>query len=120
MIRGKWSGPNEKFKIQPQKIKNWKDDEFIFYTSYDGRKLKLNYSFYKDAEKYSGHDAASKIKVPTIIVQGDADNVVLAEQSIKTSTLIRNASMSSVTASISLYCACILNTDTRNFRQLHF
>ena len=51
---------------------------------------KLNYSFFEDAEKVSGFEAAKKIKVPALIVHGSQDKVVPVEQSRKTASLIPN------------------------------
>ena len=70
-------------------VGQWKKDGFIRHETKRG-KLRLNYSFFEDAEKVSGFEAAKKIKVPVLIVHGDGDKVVPAEQSRKTTSLIPN------------------------------
>jgi len=73
-----------------QEIKNWKEKGYIDITGVDDEKRKLNYSFYKDAERINGYDAAKKIKIPTLIVHGDRDETVTIEQSKRTASLIEN------------------------------
>ncbi len=70
-------------------VKQWKKQGFIRHKTKKG-KLRLNYSFFEDAEKVSGFEAGSQIKVPTIIIHGDQDKVVPIEQSKKTASLIPN------------------------------
>ena len=74
-----------------QEIKTWKEKGFIYYTSSDGRKLKLNYSFFEDDKKVNGYEAAKKIKIPTFIVHGDNDESVPIEQSKKIVGLMENS-----------------------------
>lgn len=74
-----------------QEIETWKERGFIYYTSSNGRKLKLNYSFFEDDEKVNGYEAAKKIKIPTFIVHGDNDESVPIEQSKKIVGLIDNS-----------------------------
>ncbi len=74
-------------------VEEWKKKGFIYYTSGDGRKLKLNYSFFEDAEAIHGYDAAAKIKSPTLIVHGSQDQSVPLEQSQKTARLIKNCTL---------------------------
>jgi len=74
-----------------QEIETWKERGFIYYTSGDGRGLKLNYSFFEDDEKVNGYEAAKKIKIPTLIVHGDNDESVPIEQSEKIVGLIDNS-----------------------------
>src|SRR3989338_7182504 len=71
-------------------VKEWKEKGYIYYQRLDGRKLKLNYSFFEDANKVSGYSCAKKIKIPTIIIHGDKDLSVPLEQSNKTASLIKN------------------------------
>jgi dipeptidyl aminopeptidase/acylaminoacyl peptidase len=71
-----------------EELKNWRKTGFRYYESGDGRKLKLNYSFYEDFKNNDGYKAAHNIKAPTIIVHGDADESVPVSQSIKISKLI--------------------------------
>ncbi len=70
-------------------VSEWKKEGFIWHETKRG-KLRLNYSFFEDAEKVSGFEAAKKINIPTLIVHGSLDNVVPVEQSKKTASLISN------------------------------
>lgn len=49
-------------------------------TGQPGR-LALRYAFYEDSLRYSGYDAAGSITAPTLIVQGDRDELVPLHQS---------------------------------------
>ncbi len=81
---GKISAKEDKVDVE-----QWKKDGFIWHETKRG-KLRLNYSFFEDAEKFSGFEAAEKINVPTLIVHGSWDKVVPVEQSKKTAFLIPN------------------------------
>ena len=76
-----------------QEIETWKEKGFIYYTSSEGRKIKLDYSFFEDAEKVKGHEAAQKIKILTLIVHGENDESVPVEQSKKLAGLIENSKL---------------------------
>ncbi|MFQ5834453.1 MAG: alpha/beta hydrolase family protein [bacterium] len=76
-----------------KEIETWKEKGFIYYTSGDGGELKVNYSFFEDAEKVNGYEAAKKIKIPTLIVHGDNDESVPIEQSKKIVDLIENSKL---------------------------
>jgi uncharacterized protein len=72
-----------------EEINNWKENGFINYLSGPKGKIKLNYSFFEDAETYNGnYENYRKIKTPTLIVHGDKDITVPIEQSKKTTSLI--------------------------------
>ncbi len=74
-----------------KELEEWKRKGYRYYVSGDGRKLRLNYTFYKDFEKNNGYEAAKQIKVPTLIVHGDKDESVPVEQSKKIASIIRNS-----------------------------
>lgn len=76
-----------------QQIKTWKEKGFIYYTSSEERKIKLDYSFFEDAEKANGYEAAQKIKIPTVIVHGDKDESIPVEQSKKLAGLIKSSNL---------------------------
>jgi len=80
-----------------EEIDEWKKKGFRYYTSGDGRKSKLNYSFYEDFEYNDGYKAAPKINIPTLIVHGDEDETVPYKQSAKTSKLIPDCKLHTVT-----------------------
>ncbi|MCK4556183.1 MAG: alpha/beta fold hydrolase [Candidatus Aminicenantes bacterium] len=73
-----------------QELEDWKDIGFLEVEGPDREMRRLNYSFYEDAEKVDAYKAAKQIKVPTLIVHGDADETVPIEQSIRTASLIEN------------------------------
>lgn len=66
-----------------KELDNWKKKGFTFYINRDGKKYRLNYSFFKDFENNNVYQAAKKIKIPTLIVHGDRDEVVSFKQSKK-------------------------------------
>lgn len=76
-----------------KELEDWKNKGFRYYVSGDGRKLKLNYTFFKDFKNNNGYKAAKKIKIPTLIVHGDNDETVPIEQSKKTANLIKNCKL---------------------------
>ena len=62
-------------------LKEWRDHGFLTLTDDEGRSLRLNFSFYEDAETARGYESAPGIKVPTLIVHGEADETVPVMQS---------------------------------------
>ncbi len=54
-------------KRTKEELDEWKRRGFTFYTSGDGKKHRLNYSFFEDFQNNNGYEAAKKIKVPTFI-----------------------------------------------------
>ena len=46
-----------------------------------GGRIKLSYGFYEDCARHSGYEAAKAVTVPTLIVQGNADEYVPLHQS---------------------------------------
>lgn len=69
-------------------VETWRREGFITVEGMDGKSLRLNYSFFADAERKNGYAFAENIKVPTLIVHGDRDETVPLEQSRKTAGLI--------------------------------
>ena len=78
------------FQDHKKKIKEWEETGFIQITGTAGQSLRLNHSFYLDARKIRGYEAAERISIPTLIVHGNRDETVPVEQSIKASQLINN------------------------------
>ncbi len=74
-------------------IQKWKEKGFMYYTNKKGEKLKLNYSFFEDAEKAKTYEEAAKITIPTLIVHGDKDKNVPLEQSKKLAKIIKNSKL---------------------------
>lgn len=71
-------------------VEAWRQEGFITVEGADGKKRRLNYSFFADAEQINGYALAENIKVPTLIVHGDQDETVPLEQSKRTADLIPN------------------------------
>lgn len=67
----------------PEMVAEWKKNGFSIREN-----KKLNFTFYEDSIKNVAYDIANRIKVPTLIVHGDADQSVPIDQSIKISKLI--------------------------------
>jgi dipeptidyl aminopeptidase/acylaminoacyl peptidase len=64
-------------------IQAWRKNGCISVEASDGQNLRLNYSFYEDAERIQGYAMARKIEAPTLIVHGDHDETVPLGQSRK-------------------------------------
>ncbi|MBI5221380.1 MAG: alpha/beta hydrolase [Candidatus Magasanikbacteria bacterium] len=63
-------------------IQEWKDEGFSIYTSSSsGREHQVDYSVFEDYKNYIMFDKVKDIKCPTLIVHGDADDVVDVEDS---------------------------------------
>jgi len=77
----------------PQELDDWKKYGYRHYVTGEGKKLKLNYTFCEDFKNNDGYKAAPMIQIPTLIVHGDADEIVPVSQSIKTSSLIPNCKL---------------------------
>ena len=78
------------FQDHKKKIEEWKEKGFIQITGAAGQNLRLNHSFYMDAQRIRGNEAAAKIFIPTVIVHGDQAGTVPGGQSIRISKLIKN------------------------------
>lgn len=86
---------NEKeFLTHREEFEKWKQTGYKTYYDEEGKEIyRVKFSFYEDAKYNNGYEAAPKIKVPTLIVHGDADRTVPISQSIKTSKLISNCEL---------------------------
>jgi pimeloyl-ACP methyl ester carboxylesterase len=69
-------------------IQAWRRLGYISIEGTDGESLRLNYSFFDDAEKIQGYVLAKNIKAPTLIVHGDRDETVPLVQSQKACGII--------------------------------
>ena len=69
-------------------IKTWKEKDFVAVKSAEDQSLRLNYSFFEDAQRLDGYQFAKSVKVPTFFVHGNSDETVPLEQSRKTASLI--------------------------------
>ena len=73
----------------------WKETGYREYTRDDGS-YRLKYDFYLDSLKNNAHEVASQVKVPTVIVHGDADDIVPHNQSLVASDLIPNCTLHTI------------------------
>ena len=73
-----------------KEVKKIKEKGFTHITDIEGKERKLNISFFTDAQKADGYEAAKKIKIPALIVHGDKDDSVPVEQSKRTASLMEN------------------------------
>lgn len=71
-------------------MEEWKEKGHLDYQIDENLKVRIKYSFFEDAKKNNGYEAASGINAPAIIVHGDKDYTVPIEQSIKTSKIMKN------------------------------
>lgn len=78
----------EKMRRSDADIADWKKNGFIYHTNSKGVKFRLNYSFWEDIQKYLVYKIADQINISTVIVHGDADDIVPITQSRKTAKLI--------------------------------
>lgn len=97
--------------LSSQEIKEWKEKGFRMIED-DGEKYKVNYTYFDDFKNNDGYKAAPLIKIPTLIVHGDADKSVPVEQSIKTAKLIPNCKLVLVKGANHTY------TDLEHFKQM--
>jgi hypothetical protein len=71
----------------------WREKGYRIYVSGNGDEHKLNYSFFEDYDNNDGYLAAANIKIPTLVVHGDADESVPVEQSVKISGILQNGKL---------------------------
>ena len=71
-------------------VEAWRQEGYLKVEGADGKNLRLNYSFFVDAERIQGYTLAERIKAPTLIVHGDRDETVPLAQSQKAADLIPN------------------------------
>ena len=97
---------------QGRGIEAWKKDGFIAFEGADGKNLRLNYSFFEDAEEIKDHMSVESIKVPTLIVHGDRDETVPLAQSQKTAGLIPGCRLEVIEGADHIY------SDTEHFERM--
>ena len=62
-------------------VKEWKEKGYIYTESKRFGKMKLKYNFYEDVIKYKDVSVYENIKVPVLIIHGNADDSVRIEDS---------------------------------------
>ncbi len=75
-----------------EELEGWKEKGYNYFKGRSGEK-KLKYSFFEDFRNNNGYEAAGKIKIPTLIVHGEKDEIVPVNQSKKTAGLIENCKL---------------------------
>ncbi|MBI4895820.1 MAG: alpha/beta fold hydrolase [Candidatus Aenigmarchaeota archaeon] len=98
--------------LSNEEMQEWKTSGYRVYTNVQGKRLRLNYSFYEDLKNNDGYKAAKKIKIPTLIVHGDRDDVVPIEQSNKLSKIITKAKLIRIIGADHFY------SDKKNFNEM--
>jgi alpha/beta superfamily hydrolase len=88
---------------QNTKIDKWKEEGSIPITGADGQSLRLNYSFYEDAEQIRGYEAVKNIQIPTLIVHGDKDETVPLEQSKISASLMSHCRLEIIQGADHIY-----------------
>ena len=86
------------FPKQDGVLEKWKKDGFINYESEESSS-RLKYEIVEDAKNNIAFDVALKIRIPTLIVHGNKDDVVPYEDSVKLSKLMPNAVLHTVNGS---------------------
>jgi len=86
-------GKQKREKLGMESISKWKTKGYISILNGQGQKLRLNYSFYEDIQKYNMHEKGIDIKCPVLIIHGDADDCVKLEQSEDVVRIIPNAKL---------------------------
>ena len=71
-------------------IQSWKDKGILSVNTSEGEELRLNYSFFEDAEKINVYACCEKITIPALIVHGSEDETVPVGQSRKASAHMKN------------------------------
>lgn len=63
-------------------MNHWKESGLLAIAT-PGGKARLEYTFYEDILKYDTYRAAARIKSPTVVVHGEADEYVPFDQSLR-------------------------------------
>ena len=77
-------------RYDEETIQSWKDKRILSVNTSEGEELRLNYSFFEDAERINVYACCEKITIPTLIVHGSEDETIPLEQSRKASAYMKN------------------------------
>ncbi len=80
----------ESSRMSFKELELWKNDGYFDHVAFNGKKLRLKYSFMENAYINDGYNAAINITAPTLIIHGSADETVPLEQSKKLAGTIKN------------------------------
>ena len=75
---------NEKYGAE--KMEEFKKNGYVLYRNRDGKRFDVNLGFVEKSYPYSMHERAKEVKMPVLIIQGDADEAVdsaAAERAVK-------------------------------------
>jgi dipeptidyl aminopeptidase/acylaminoacyl peptidase len=97
---------------QDIEILRWKQKGFISVIGSYWQNLKLNYSFFRNAETIKSYDAIQQIKIPTLIVHGDKDKTVPIEQSLRCVNMMENCRLEIIEGADHTY------TQSRHFEKM--
>ena len=76
--------PKQRMETLGEKaVKEWKERGHMIHTNGEGKKLKVNYTFYEDSKNHIMYDKVKDIKCPVLIIHEDADKSVNIEDSKK-------------------------------------
>lgn len=87
------------FPSQPELLDKWKNQGFIDYSDHGDKYLKLDYAIVEDAKNQVAFSVANKITIPTLILQGDEDEIVPIEGSQKFTNMLKNGKLHTVVGS---------------------
>ncbi len=69
-------------------LDSWRRQGFFTFKHPEGKEIRLNFTFHTDAERVRAYDVARDIRVPTLIVHGEADASVPVAQSRRLAELL--------------------------------
>lgn len=74
-------GESNLIRYGQEGMRQWEERGWVDYPKKDGRPdLKLNWSFVEDYRQYDPYRAAESVTIPTTVVHGNADELVLFSQ----------------------------------------
>lgn len=76
----------EESVLSAVELKQWGEDGYR-YKQAGQKKIKVNYTFYQDIQKVETYEVAKRLKVETLIIHGDQDQVVPISQSEKLTSM---------------------------------
>ncbi|BCA56305.1 alpha/beta hydrolase [Nitrospira sp. KM1] len=72
-----------RLEFGPDELVRWKNTDTVPPLARGGDRVRLKYDLYEDSLKHDAYKAATGIKVPTLIVQGERDELIPLHQSRK-------------------------------------
>ncbi len=78
-----------RLEFGPEGMAKWEQTETIPDVTGGPGRLRLRYSFFEDCQRHDGYAAARKMTIPTLIVQGDRDELVPLHQARRLHTSLQ-------------------------------